>query len=106
MMDASTVLMFATGVAVLVFFLVVATALMRIDPLLESIGAEGNSLLAKLRFGLRAIEQETSHLPAAVPRINAGLGAIATGLTGVGVSLGGLAAALQAPPGEADGRRP
>jgi len=38
---------------------VVAAALMRIDPVLESIGGRGESYLAKLRLGLRAIERET-----------------------------------------------
>lgn len=105
-METSTILILVTAVAVLVFFLVVAWGLMRIDPLLEAIGGEGESLLAKLRLGLRAIERETSHLPVAAPRINQGLGALAMGLTAVDASLGGLFGALRAQPGDPDGRRP
>ncbi len=87
-MHASTILMLASGVAVLGFFLVIAFALLRIDPLLEAIGGRGDSYLARLRLGLRAIERETSHLPVAVPRINAGLGELAGGLTAVDATLG------------------
>ncbi len=104
-METSTLLILVTAVAVLVFFLVVAWGLMRIAPLLESIGGEGDSLLAKLRLGLRAIERETSHLPVAAPRINAALGAVAAGLITVDASLGGFFAALGALPGDTDGRR-
>ncbi len=67
-MKLSTILILATAVCVLAFFLVVASALMRIDPVLESIGGRGDSYLARLRLGLRAIEREASHLPAAAPR--------------------------------------
>ncbi len=105
-METSTLLILLTAIAVLVFFLVVAWGLTRIDPLLEAIGGEGDSLLAKLRLGLRAIERETSHLPVVAPRINAGLGAVAAGLTAVDASLGKFFAALQASSGAADGRRP
>ncbi len=101
-METSTILILATAIAVLAFFLVVAFALMRIDPLLEAIGGKGDSYLAKLRLGLRAIERETSHLPAAAPRINDGLGALAGGLTAVDATLGQAYAALQAQ----DGSRP
>ena len=87
-MESSTTLMLATAVAVLGFFLVIAFALLRIDPVLEAIGGRGDSYLAKLRLGLRAIERETSHLPVAVPRINAGLGELAGGLMAVDATLG------------------
>ena len=76
-METSTILILMTAASVLIFFVVVAAALMRIDPVLESIGGRGEYYLAKLRLGLRAIERETSHLPAAAPRINEGLSALA-----------------------------
>jgi len=98
-MEASTLLMLATAAAVLGFFLVIAFALLRIDPLLEAIGGRGDSYLAKLRLGLRAIERETSHLPVAVPRINAGLGELAGGLTAVDATLGEAYASLIAQEG-------
>ncbi len=100
-METSTILMLATAVAVLGFFLVVAFALLRIDPLLEAIGGKGDSYLAKLRLGLRAIDRETSHLPVAVPRINAGLGELAGGLTAVNATLGDAYASLVAQKGAA-----
>jgi hypothetical protein len=87
-METSTVLILMTAISVLFFFVVVAVALMRIDPVLESIGGRGESYLAKLRLGLRAIERETSHLPAAAPRINDGLSALAAGLMAVDATLG------------------
>lgn len=93
-MEPSTVLILLTAVCVLGFFVVVAAALMRIDPVLEAIGGRGESYLAKLRLGLRAIERETSHLPEAAPGINAGLAALAAGLTAVDATLGEAHAAL------------
>ena len=105
-MELSTILILLTAIAVLAFFLVVASALMRIDPVLESIGGHGDSYLAKLRLGLRAIERETSHLPAAVPRINDGLGPLAAGLMAVDATLGAAFEALQAQPGQDERSRP
>lgn len=99
MMENSTILMLASAVAVLAFFLIIAFALVRIDPLLEAIGGRGDSYLAKLRLGLRAIERETSHLPVAVPRINAGLGELADGLMTVDATLGEAYASLLAQKG-------
>ncbi len=76
-METSTLLILVTAVAVLVFFGVVARGLMRIAPLLEQIGGNGDSFLAKLRLGLRAIERETSHLPAAaIVASSAGIAAV------------------------------
>ena len=86
----------ATALAALLFLGVVAHALVRIVAELEAIGGNGDSLLAKLRLGLRAIERETSHLPAAAPKINAGLKNIAGGLIQVDATLGSLYAALKA----------
>ena len=86
----------ATALAALLFLAVVARALVRIVAALEAIGGNGESLLAKLRLGLRAIERETSHLPAAAPKINEGLKNIAGGLVEVDATLGSLYAALNA----------
>ena len=95
-MELSTILILISAIAVLGFFLVIAVALRTIDPLLETIGGSGDSYLAKLRLGLRAIERETSHLPAAAPRINDGLGALTGGLTAVDATLGQAYASLVA----------
>ena len=93
-MQPSTVLILLSALCVLGFFVVVAAALLRIDPVLESIGGRGDSYLAKLRLGLRAIERETSHLPAVAPRLNDGLARLAGGLSAVDSTLGEAHAAL------------
>lgn len=76
-------LTFLTAVLVLVFFVVLAVALVHISRALESIGGTPTSFLAKLRLGLRAIEKETSHLTPQVLQVNAGLTQIAGGLGSV-----------------------
>ena len=93
---STTYLTFFSAVAALLFLAVVARALIEIVHLLEDIGGKGDSYLAKLRLGLRAIERETSHLPAAAPDINKGLETTAGGLVGVDRTLGGLHEALVA----------
>jgi hypothetical protein len=98
-MELSAILILFSALCVLAFFLVVAFALFRIDPLLESIGGSGESYLARLRLGLRAIERETSHLSAAAPRINDGLNALAGGLTAIDTTLGHAYTALTAQKG-------
>lgn len=72
-----------TSLLVLVFFGVLAYALVKISATLQSIGGSPLSWLAKLRLGLRAIEKETSHLAPQVIKINAGLTQIAGGLASV-----------------------
>ena len=51
-------------VGVLIYFVAA------IHRLLVNIGGNGNSFLAKLRLGLRAIETETGHLPVQVTKLN------------------------------------
>ncbi len=72
-----------TSLLVLVFFAVLAFALIKISATLNSIGGTPTSYLAKLRLGLRAIEKETSHLAPQVTKVNAGLTQIAGGLMSV-----------------------
>ena len=79
----STFLMLDTAVVVVAFCAVVAYLVYRIALLLEKIGGNGDSYLAKLRLGLRAIETETGHLPTEVTKLNAGLTAVAGGLQAV-----------------------
>lgn len=93
---STTLLTFLSALAALLFLAVVARALIAIVHLLEDIGGNGDSYLAKLRLGLRAIERETSHLPAAAPSVNAGLETTGKGLMGVDATLGALYGALQA----------
>ena len=87
-------LTFLTALLVLVFFVVLAYALVKISQALESIGGTPTSYLAKLRLGLRAIERETSHLAPNVVKINAGLTQIAGGLVAVDKHLVGTIAAV------------
>lgn len=84
-----------TALLVIVFFLVLAYALVQISARLESIGGTPTSFLAKLRLGLRAIEKETSHLAPQVTQVNAGLGQIATGLATVDGHLVGTIEAVK-----------
>ena len=72
-----------TALLVLVFFVVLAVALVGISNRLEAIGGTPTSYLAKLRLGLRAIEKETGHLAPQVTAINGGLTQIAAGLGSV-----------------------
>ena len=83
-----------SAVLVLVFFGVLAYALVKISAALRSIGGTPTSYLAKLRLGLRAIEKETSHLAPQVIKINAGLTQIAGGLMSVDKHLVGTIAAV------------
>jgi hypothetical protein len=69
-----------SALVVVAFFTVLAVYLVLIARTLEAIGGRGNSFLAKLRLGLRAIEVETGHLPVEVTKLNAGLTAVAGGL--------------------------
>ncbi|HEX6143451.1 MAG TPA: hypothetical protein VFZ01_12085 [Geminicoccaceae bacterium] len=91
-----TVMTLLTALLTLVFLGVLAVALIKLNPVLERIGGTPTSTLAKLRFGLRAIERETSHLPGQVGRINIGLVALADGLTEVDRRLERTKAALEA----------
>ena len=83
-----------TALLVLVFFVVLAYALVKISRALESVGGTPTSFLAKLRLGLRAIEKETSHLTPQVTQVNAGLTQIAGGLGAVDQHLVGAIAAV------------
>lgn len=80
-------LMILSAIVTLVFFGVLAAYLFLIAKVLDAIGGLPDSYLAKLRMGLRAIEQETSHLPTQVTRLNEGLAATADGLQTVEVNL-------------------
>ena len=75
---------------VVVFFLVLAYGLIKISSMLRSIGGTPTSFLAKLRFGLRAIETETGHLTPQVLRLNDGLSQVSEGLTSVDKHLVGV----------------
>lgn len=75
-----TLLMVLTILAVLLLVYVLVKYLRSIISLLNSIGGDGDSYLAKLRLGLRAIETETGHLPIEVTKLNGTLTNTAGGL--------------------------
>lgn len=76
-------LMIITILAVLVLVYVLIKYLSGISEALRVIGGDGNSYLAKLRLGLRAIETETGHLTPNVVRLNETLTSTAGGLKAV-----------------------
>lgn len=82
-------LMICTILAVVLLVVVLATYLSGIIKLLNSIGGVGDSFLAKLRLGLRAIETETGHLPTEVTKLNEALIKTAEGLTVVNENIEG-----------------
>lgn len=90
-----TVMTLLSAFLTLIFLGVLAYALIKLHPVLASIGGTPTSYLAKLRFGLRAIERETSHLPGQAMRINKQLGAMAEGLIAVDGHLEHTEAALE-----------
>ena len=81
--------------AVLALLVVVAVYLVRIVRALEGIGGTPTSYLAKIRFGLRAIEMETSHLQPQAAALTAGLRKLDAGLREVERDLGATLANLK-----------
>lgn len=69
-----------SAVEVLLFVGVLIRFLGQIASTLERIGGSPTSSLAKVSFGVRAIEKETSHLQPQVVALNGGLSALATKL--------------------------
>ncbi len=66
-----------TALQVLAFVGALVAFLQRIVATLERIGGTPTSYLAKVSFGVRAIEKETSHLGPQVTQLNQGLLALA-----------------------------
>jgi len=90
-----TILMIVTILAVVLLVVVLVSYLRAIINLLNSIGGVGDSYLAKLRLGLRAIETETGHIPTEVTELNKSLSDTADGLVVVNENLAGtITAAL------------
>lgn len=89
-----TLLTLLSAIVVVIFFAVLAIYLVLIARTLEAIGGKGDSFLAKLRLGLRAIEQETAHLPREVTTLNGQLSAVAAGLRQVDQHLVGTIEAV------------
>lgn len=85
-----------TALLILVFVGALIHYLRRIVVALEGIGGHSQSYLAKLGFGVRAIEKETSHLAPQVIQLNQGLTALAEGLGAVDGHLKAVIAAVTA----------
>ena len=91
-----TLLMILTVLLVLLFVGALVFFVANIHRLLVNIGGDGNSFLAKLRLGLRAIETETGHLPVQVTKLNETLSNTGAGLKVVNGHLEGtIVAALK-----------
>lgn len=84
-----------TCALVLLVFVVLAVALIKISAELRIIGGTPNSFLAKLSLGLRAIERETSHLTPQAVLLNQGLTGVAAGLKAIDAHLVGTITAAQ-----------
>jgi len=76
-----------SAVAVLVLFGALAVYLVHIGNGLLVIGGFETSYLAKINFGVRAIEKETAALTPQATQLNEGLTAIAAGLQAIDQSL-------------------
>ncbi len=72
--------------------------LRRISATLMRIGGAPTSYLAKISFGVSAIEKETSHLTPQATQLNEGLAALAAALGGVNERLGSVVQALTGGP--------
>lgn len=83
-----------TATQILAFVGALVYFLWRIVNALEKIGGQGDSSLAKLRLGVRAIETETSHLAPQVIQLNGGLTTLAGKLVVVEGQLKNVADAL------------
>jgi len=91
-----TLLMMLTVLLVLLFVGALIYFVASIHRQLVNIGGSGNSFLAKLRLGLRAIETETGHLPVQVTKLNETLSNTGVGLKVVNEHLEGtIQAALK-----------
>lgn len=86
-------LMILSALAGLSLFVALIYFLKKIIMVLDRVGGQPDSYLAKLRMGLRAIEVETGHLPTQVTTLNTSLIAIGGGLDAVDERLVGTATA-------------
>ncbi len=83
-----------SALQVLAFAGALITLLGRIVAGLERIGGSGDSSLARVSFGVRAIEKQTSHLAPQVTQLNQGLISLGGKLGVVDTHLGTVAAKL------------
>ncbi len=99
----TTRLTILSALEVLAFVGALVVMLRRIVAILERIGGSPTSSLAKIVFGVRAIEKETSHLAPQVTRLNDGLTLLGAKLGVVNGHLGAVAGTLGEPPAGGEG---
>jgi len=87
----TVLLTFLSCLAAIALLAIVAVYLILIGRELGAIGGTPASYLAKVRFGLRAIEQETGLLAPQVTKLNEGLASLDGGLRAVEGTLAGVA---------------
>lgn len=98
-MNTFTLLTLISVAGVWALFLALALFLRQICMVLEDVGGPSTrfyrptNFLAKIRLGVRAIEQETAGLAPAVTTLNASLSAVRDGLKAIDANLGATAAA-------------
>lgn len=99
-MNVFEILAVVSVVGVVALFVALALFLRAIDRVLEDIGGPATrfaspvNYLAKIRLGVRAIEQQTAGLAPYVTRLDTGLGAIRDGLEAIDGNLAGLISAV------------
>lgn len=76
-----------TAIAVLILVVALVAYLVLIGDGLLDVGGLETSYLAKINFGVRAIEKETAALTPQVTQLNEGLTAVAAGLRAIDQSL-------------------
>ncbi len=89
-MDAFVLLTLISVIGAAALFLALAVYLRLIVRELQAIGGTPTSFLAKIRFGLRAIETATGALQPNVSKLNTGLTEVRDGLSGIDKNLGEL----------------
>jgi hypothetical protein len=76
-------LLFLTIIAVLTFATIVARYVIAITDVVQHFGASKDCDLAKICWGVRAIDKETGVLPTGIPELNNHLVAIRDGLVSI-----------------------
>lgn len=84
------------ALAVVALVVVLAGYLIVIIRVLESIGGSSTSWLAKIRWGVRAIDTQTAAIAPQVTALNRGLAAVSDGLLVIDSSLGATIEAVVA----------
>lgn len=99
-MNTMTLLTLISVIGAAALFIALALFLRAITRVLEDVGGPATrfeapvNYLAKIRYGVRAIEVQTGGIAPNVIKLNAGLGAVAGGLVAIDTNLAGVIAAV------------